>query len=117
MEKYAAKPGKALPAPQPAASVAVGGGGCPPDSRWQAKESTDPFATEGGAAANASVDSGAGAVDPFTGAPKGELSGDLRRKAVTQPSTHEADSGEPAEVFKELDIEEVRPLLEYVLGL
>ncbi len=106
MEKYAAKPGKALPAPQPAASVAVGGGGSPPDNRWQAKESTDPFATEGGAA-NAGADSDSRAVDPFTGEQKGELSGDFRRKAITQPSTHGSDSGSPAEAFKELDIDEV----------
>ena len=103
MEKYAAKPGKALPAPQPAASVTVGGGGSSADSRWQAKESTDPFATEGGASENAEADLSSRAVDPFTGEQKRELSGDLRREAITQPSTRES----PGEAFEELDIEEV----------
>jgi len=107
MEKYAAKPGKALPAPQPAASVTVGGGGSSADSRWQAKESTDPLATEGGASENAEADLSSRAVDPFTGEQKSELSGDLRRKAITQPSTREAEGESPGEAFEELDIEEV----------
>ena len=105
MEKYAAKPGKALPAPQPAASVAVGGS--PADARWRAKESTDPFANEGSVSANDGADMSAAAVDPFTGDQKDELSGDIRRKAITKPSTREAASESPGEAFKELDIEEV----------
>ena len=111
MERYAAKPGKALPAPQPApqpaASVVVSGGGAPTDKRWQAKESTDPFANEEAASANDGADLSLGAVDPFSGVQKDELSGDLRRKAVTKPSTREPESDSPGEAFKELDIDEV----------
>ena len=105
MEKYAAKPGKALPASQPAASVAVGGGGSSADSQWRTKESTDPFATEGGASENAEADLSSRAVDPFTGEQKSAWSGDIRRKAITQPSTHEAKGESPGEAFEELDIE------------
>jgi signal recognition particle receptor subunit beta len=107
LEKYGAKPGPALPAAQPAASVAVAGGGASAGNRWQVKESTDPFSTSepGG---NANVDSGSSPVDPFTGAPKAEVtSPELRRKAITQPSARRGNAESPGEIFKELDIEEV----------
>ncbi len=44
---------------------------------------------------------------PFTGEQKGELPGDLRWKALTQPSTREAEGESRGEAFEELDIEEV----------